>query len=78
MTLILNPQTAGSFRSLVSVHKGVWNLFLIILLNDFVKAEEIEKARNTGKPYTHRKGTPLQSAPFLYASSILLSTSCNC
>lgn len=69
MTLILNPQTAGSFRSLVSVNVEVWNLFLCILLNDYVKIEEIEKARNSKKPYKHRKGTPLQSSaallPFL-------------
>ncbi|MDQ2684516.1 MAG: hypothetical protein M3Y25_01585 [Thermoproteota archaeon] len=43
----------------------MWTLFLIILLNDYVKAEEIEKSRVTGKPYKHRKGQPLQSGACL-------------
>lgn len=65
MTLCLPSQTAGSFRSLVSVSSQVWTLFLIILLNDYVKAEEVEKARVSGKRYKHRKGQPLQSGSCL-------------
>lgn len=69
MTLIIPAQTAGSFRSLVSVNESVWTLFLCILLNDYVKAEEVEKARLHNRPYKPRKGIPMQSGaslvPFL-------------
>ncbi len=61
MTLIIPAQTAGSFRSLVSVNESVWSLFLIVLLNDYIRAEEVEKARVANRPYKHRKGVPMQS-----------------
>lgn len=69
MTLVLPAQTAGSFRALVSVNESVWNLFLMIILNDYIKAEEVEKARLANRPYKPRKTAPLQSGatlvPFL-------------
>lgn len=54
-------QTSGSFRSLVAVDEAVWPLFLSILNNDYIKAEEVEKARKAKKSYKPKKGAAAQS-----------------
>lgn len=76
MTLLCAPQTAGSYRNLVAVDQDVWDLFMVILGNDYLKAEEFEKQKKKKGKLTHRKQKPLNSAaclaPFLGLPSPLI------